>query len=151
MIQNFCLMLTLKWRELSYNVSVSQMAVTKAWLFVSLVRLVSRVWWCRVVLSSCWLPSILLHLLLLLLLHLLLLLLLLLHLLLLLLLLLHLLLLCLPSSHLPADHPIPPSKAKGFTRLQSAVTATTQASLLMCDENCLVARCSIIPDTTGVL
>ena len=30
MIPNFCLMVTLKWRELSYNVSVTQMAVIKA-------------------------------------------------------------------------------------------------------------------------
>lgn len=58
MIQIFCLMLTLKWRKLSYIREMDP--VIKGRLFVSLVRLVSRVWWCRVVLSSCWLPSILL-------------------------------------------------------------------------------------------
>ena len=41
MIQNFCLILTLKWRKLAYIKEMDP--VIKAQLFVSLVRLVSRV------------------------------------------------------------------------------------------------------------
>ena len=146
MIQNFCLMFSLKWRKLSY---IGEMdPVIKARLFVSLVRLVSRVWWCRVVLSSCWLPSILLP--------------------------------ASPPPtpppppSTPAPSPPPPPAPSPPPPLPPLPTSASWPShsalqgeglhpsakcrhshhlstLFLCDENCLLARNSIIPDTTGVL